>query len=417
MKTVTVLLLGAGNRGNAYGNYAIEHKEEIKFVAVAEPDAKRRKLFADKHGISEDMCFENWEEALKKGKIADALFVCTQDNDHFNPAIKGMELGYDLMLEKPIACTAEECDKIYKKSLELNKKISVCHVLRHTEFYSAVKEIIDSGVLGDMTSIIMRENVGNIHYSHSYARGNWRRAEDSNPMILAKCCHDLDLMLWFAGKECKKVSSFGSQMHFNAENAPAGAPLRCLDGCPHRSECCYYAPNIYVPGGHFTSIMTTETTKEGILKDLETSPYGRCVYKCDNTVVDHQVVNVEFDGGLTGTLIMSAFTPFTDREIYILGTKAELRGRFDKKGTIQGLSVKDFLTGKETKYTFTRGNDDHGGGDTGHMRDFVKLMTDENFVNATDISVSIKSHILGYAAEESRNNNKVVDFKEFVKSL
>lgn len=417
MKTITALLLGAGNRGNAYGKYSLAHPEEIKFVAVAEPDDKKREIFAQKHGISKDNCFKNWNEALNRGKIADALFVCTQDNDHYNPAIKGLELGYDLMLEKPIACTAEECNEIYKKSLEVGRTVCVCHVLRHTGFYSQVKEIIESGVLGEQTSIVMRENVGNLHYSHSYVRGNWRRAEDSNPMLLAKCCHDLDLLLWFAGKECTAVSSFGSQMHFNEQHAPNGAPERCLDGCPHRSECCYYAPSVYTPDNWMSAIMTTDTSKENILKELKTSPYGRCVYHCDNTVVDHQTVSVEFEGGLTANLIMSGFTPYTDREIYIMGTKGELRGRFDELGKIQQITVKDFLTGKLTTYDIVRGNDDHGGGDTGLMRDFVRLINDREFKNTSDISVSIKSHILGYAAERARNENTVVDFNDYCKSL
>ena len=414
MKPITAVLLGAGNRGTVYGNYSLDHPEDIKFVAVADPDSERRKIFADAHNIPEDMRFNSWKEVLRRERLADCMFICTQDNDHYNPAMLSLDKGYNLMLEKPIACTAEECRKIYEKSIEKNLKVCICHVLRHTEFYSRVKKIIESRVLGQSLNIIMRENVGHLHMSHSYVRGNWRREEDSNPMLLAKCCHDLDLLLWFADDECECVSSFGEQTFFNENNAPKGAPKRCLDGCPAANECPYYAPRVYTPDNWMSGIMTTDTSKENIMKCLKTSPYGRCVFHCDNTVVDHQSVSVSFENGMQATLIMSGFTPETDREIYILGTKGELRGIFGNK---QKITVKEFLTGNETVYNIPIDEAGHGGGDIGLMRDFVRIMREPDFENTSDISVSIKSHLLGYAGEYARKTNSVVDFKKFCKGI
>lgn len=414
MKQLTAILCGAGNRGTVYGNYALAHGEDIRFVGVADPDPERRRIFAQDHNIPENMQFENWKEVLVQDKMADCLFICTQDNDHYHPAMLALEKGYNLMLEKPIACTAKQCYDIYRKSLENNLKVCICHVLRHTYFYDRVKQIVESGVLGRNTNIIMRENVGHLHISHSYVRGNWRREEDANPMLLAKSCHDLDLLLWFAQSECTKVSSFGQQTFFNEKNAPAGAPMRCIDGCPHAHDCPYYAPRVYTPDNWMTYVMTTDLSKENIANCLKTSKYGRCVFHCDNTVVDHQTVNMEFADGMQATLIMTGFTPETDREIYILGTKGELRGIFGKE---QKITVRDFLTNNETTYTIPLGEAGHGGGDVGLMRDFVRIMREDDFENTSDISVSIKSHLLGYAAEYARHTNTVTDFAEFCKSL
>lgn len=418
MQPITAILFGAGNRGTVYGNYAAKHPEEICFVAVAEPDPARRAAFAAAHGIPEEKCFAHWQEALAAGKLADCAFVCTQDHDHFRPAMQALEQGYHLVLEKPIACTAKECDAIYQKSIAVKRKVCVCHVLRHTLFYHKVKQVLKSGVLGRVTDMLLRENVGHLHMSHSYVRGNWRRAEDSNPMLLAKCCHDLDLILWFAGAECTSVSSFGDQTYFNAANAPAGAPERCLEGCPHAHDCAFYAPRVYTPDNWMTRIMTMDTSKENILRTLQTSPYGRCVFHCDNTVVDHQSVQMQFADGMNATLMMSGFTPRTDREIYILGTKGELRGYFGEE--VQYITVTDYLRGISTRYdipAYSGDDDSHGGGDTGLMQDFVRLLREPAGVNDSDIAVSIKSHLLGYAAEQARQQGTVVDFADFCSEL
>lgn len=414
MKPITAVLFGAGNRGTVYGDYALRHPEEIQFIAVADPDAERRAIFAKAHNIPADMCFNSWEDALAPGKIADCAFIATQDNNHYHPAMLALDKGYDLMLEKPIACTAKECDDIYKKSVETGHKVCICHVLRHTQFYGRVKQILNSGVLGQVTHILMRENVGIGHMSHSYVRGNWRREEDSNPMLLAKCCHDLDLLLWFAEEKCQSVSSFGTQTYFNEKNAPADAPARCLDGCPHAHDCYFYAPRLYHPNSWLSQIITPDVSKENLMRILKTSPYGRCVFHCDNTVVDHQTVSMNFADGMNATLIMSGFTPKIDREIYILGTKGELRGLFGAKQTI---TVTDFLSGNKTEYTIPLGEGGHGGGDEGLMHDFVRLMREPDFENSSDIYVSIQSHLLGYAAEHARHSQTVVDFESFCNTL
>ena len=150
------------------------------------------------------------------------------------------------MLEKPISPNARECLDLQRRAEEKGTQIMVCHVMRYTKFYRKLKELIDSGVIGDVVHVTHTENVAYWHYAHSYVRGNWHKTADSSPMILAKCCHDMDILSWLLGSRCRTVSSFGDLRYFREENAPAGSPARCTDGCPHSGSCPYYAPALYL---------------------------------------------------------------------------------------------------------------------------------------------------------------------------
>lgn len=425
MKQLSLILIGGGDRGSSYLKSLQIRPEQFKLVAIAEPVKEKREYLSKLYNVPEEMCFESYEELLKLPKLADVAMICTQDKMHFEPAVMAIEKKYDLLLEKPIAPTPEECFEIYEAANENNVKVLVCHVLRYTPFYKKVKEIITSGKLGDIVNIVHTEGVGNVHMSHSFVRGNWRKTEESAPMILAKCCHDTDLLQWLVGEPCTKVQSFGTRSFFREDNAPKDAPTRCTDGCPHKDECFYYAPDVYkidtAEVQHFRAIAANKfnPTDDEVDEILKTSPYGRCVYYCDNDVVDHQVVNIQFGENKHATLTMSAFNK-GGRTSTFMGTKGELRADMEN----QSLEFYDFATRETTQlYSPNDGFDQsiaggHGGGDSGIMQDLYDYIVNKNPSDSiSDISVSCMSHLICFAAEESRLNDTVVKMDNYMTIL
>lgn len=410
MKPVRMICLGAGSRGmDAYAPYALAFPEKLQFVAVADPIEEKRKAFAARYGVPDAFVFSDWREALACGVEADAALVATQDNHHIEPACAAMEGGLDVMLEKPVAKTAAACMRIYETSLRTNRRAVVCHVLRYTRFFNALKSIVDSGEIGDVVAISHCENIGYWHMAHSYVRGNWRREDETSPMILAKSCHDADILLYLTGRNCRKVASFGSLKHFTAENAPAGSAERCLD-CA-LPDCPYNAAHIYmIPGytGWPTNVITSDFSREGRLKALREGPYGRCVYRCDNDVVDHQSTILEFDGGVTATMTVSAFTDYRHgRTIHIMGSHGEVRAKMSD----ETIEVTNFRTGsvRATENPPPGGMaDGHAGGDFALIDAFVRMEMGEEGAVKSSIRDSIQSHLICFAAEESRRCGTVV---------
>jgi predicted dehydrogenase len=416
VKKISAILIGAGQRGVIYSSYALLHPNEFEVVAVAEIDTERRENFRKMHGLSQDMCFSSWEELLAVPKLADAAIICTPDNEHFKPSIKALEEGYHLLLEKPMSSKPEECIKISEHAEKYKRLISICHVLRFTPFFTMLKELMDDGRIGKLISIQHNENVGCLHQAHSYVRGNWRNSNESSPMILAKSCHDLDIMLWLSGGKCSKLSSFGSLTHFKKENAPKGAPERCLDGCPNDVECPYYAPKIYLDGntGWPASVISNDTSAHSRAKALREGPYGRCVYHCDNNVVDHQVVIIEFDNEVTAAFTMCAFSNETTRTIKLMGTKGEIRGAMEKNE----IEVIDFSTGSKSVISLKETKSGHSGGDEGIIQNFVRLLQHQDTGNGlTSAKISLQSHLMAFAAERSRLEKKVIDVIEFSEQM
>lgn len=425
MKQLTLALMGGGDRGSSYLKFLDVEPDKFKLVALAEPIKEKREYLAEKYNVPEDMCFESWEALLELPRLADIAMICTQDKMHFAPAMKAIEKKYDILLEKPIAPTPQECYKISEIASKNGVKVLVCHVLRYTPFYKAVKKFIDEGNLGEIMNVVHAEGVGNVHMSHSFVRGNWRREDESAPMILAKCCHDTDLFQWLIGKECTKVQSVGTLSYFTEKNKPEGAPKRCLDGCPHKDTCFYYAPDLYkidtAEVGHFRAIVAKKfnPTDEEVDEILKTSPYGRCVYQCDNDVVDHQIVNAQFGEDKLFTLTMSGFNK-GGRNSTIMGTKGELYLNMEE----QSMEFYDFATRKTTNvfnpdtvidFTIAGG---HGGGDAGIMQDLYEYIANDNPSDSiSDISVSCMSHLICFAAEEARKKNVTIDMEEYIKSL
>jgi predicted dehydrogenase len=416
VRKIKVGLIGAGSRGkDVYGEYALRHPHEIEFVAVADSDEQRRIEFAKAHKITKDFQFSTWNDLLSKPRFCDAVIIATQDRMHYDPTISAIEKGYHVLLEKPMSNDPKECALMARKADEHNRLLVICHVLRYTPFFSKLKEIIEVGKIGRVISIHHSEDVGYWHQAHSFVRGNWRNSQESSPMILAKSCHDLDILSWLVGKKCVKIASFGSLSYFKKENAPEGSTERCSDGCIVESSCPYSALKIYLgKEGWPSNVVSADTSSEGIVKALATGQYGKCVFRCDNDVVDHQIVNMEFENGVTAAFTMCAFTKNMTRKIKIMGTNGEIHGDIEKNI----IEISEFSSGNQETIRLQSPEGFHSGGDDGLMRDFIKqVISDGRAVSLTSAETSMQSHLMAFAAEKSRLVNKVIFMDEFEKEI
>lgn len=409
MKQVKAVLIGAGMRGaDAYASYALKYPNELKIVAVAEPDRERRSMLAGLHGISEEYCFEGYEALLEREKMADCALVCTQDRMHYDPVVRALEKGYHVLCEKPMSPERDEIIEMGRAAEKYGRILSVCHVLRYSPFFVKLNELLGQGRIGELVSIQHMESVAYWHQAHSFVRGNWRDGCASSPMLLQKCCHDMDILLWLADSHCTKISSFGSLKYFKKENAPEDAPEYCLDGCRHRDTCPYYAPRFYLEhpsGGDLYRAVSLDTSREALIKALEKGPYGRCVFQCDNNVVDHQVVNIEFENQVTASFTMCAFTNKCERVINLMGTRGQIRGNMES-GEIE---VMDFASGDCERIVLHKTEGGHSGSDEAMMKDFTALIAAEGKEGGrSKACMAVESHLMALAAEESRLTGKVV---------
>lgn len=409
---ITIAIAGLGSRGRtAYGAILLDMKDRAQVVAIADFDKTRCEIAQKEHNVKSENVFSSVEEMLSKEKLADAVLICTQDRDHVRHALMALDKGYDILLEKPVSPDLNELKSLVKKSKETGRKVLVCHVLRYTPFFQTIKKAIDSGRIGKVATVQALENVRYWHQAHSFVRGNWRRKDETSPMILAKCCHDLDYLIWLCGSKCKSVSSYGSLSYFKAECAPEGAALRCLDGCKAKANCPYDAEKIYLTNkdtgvlhGNVewpVDVLSENPTEETIRAAIEKGPYGRCVFHCDNDVVDNQIVAMEMESGATVTLTMSAFTSIGGRTIKVMGTLGDIQG--DMHDNI--IKITEF--GKESEIIdLGREEKDfagHGGGDQMLIEEFVSLLEGGKVNNTvTTLEVSVESHLVALAAEESR---------------
>nr|WP_206108753.1 Gfo/Idh/MocA family oxidoreductase [Paenibacillus thiaminolyticus] len=398
-------MLGAGSRGRyIYGPYAEKHPDELKIVAVAEPNEERRQRIAEIHGIAPEYVYRSWEQAFEKGRIADVMIISTLDRLHYVPAMKALELGYHILLEKPMSPVSEECIRIEQAALAHRRVLTVSHVLRYSPFWSGIKRCIEAGEVGTIATIQHSEYVGYRHMTHSYVRGNWRNSDQSSPMVLAKSCHDLDIISWLMDGPCVSVSSYGSLLHFREEHAPAGSAARCTDGCQVERSCPFSALKLYnqPPEHPWARYITHDLSPEGIMTALKEGPFGRCVYRCDNNVVDHQIVNMEFANGANANFTLSAFAEQEVRSVRIMGTKGEIIGNMED-GTY---TLKRFATGERVEFHCGVSGDGHGGGDERMVAEFLHLVREhqeEAMATAlTSATASLQSHLIAFAAEESR---------------
>ncbi len=410
-KPLTGIIIGAGNRGWGYSRYASKFPEEITLVAIAEPVKIRQDKFKRAHNLDSKDIFDTWEDVFKKPKFADFVIISTWDRLHYAPAMKALEMGYHVLLEKAIAQSWEECQDILVQAKKYNRIVGISHVMRYAPYFIKMREIIQSGEIGDVVSIQHMEPIEHIHFSHSFVRGNWRNEKESNPCLLSKSCHDLDIVYWLLGKKCKQVSSFGDLNYFTTSNAPVGSTLMCTGGCKVESSCPYSAKRIYFTnkGGvsHLIDLQSWDAKK--VMKAINEGPYGRCVFHCDNDVVDHQIVNMVFEDNITVAFSMEAHTSYGGRRTRIMGTKGDI------VGDSSNLSVFDFEKDKSITYKSSDMEKEisgggHGGGDYGLVHNFLQAVyqEDESLLSST-IEDSMESHYIGFKAEESRlNGGKVI---------
>ena len=422
MSKITVAIAGLGSRGlQTYAKCLEKFADRAEIVAVADIRPDRVAVAAEKYNIPADKCFDSVESMLQQPKLADLLLICTPDDVHYQPAMEGLKRGYHLLLEKPAARSVKECRDIAQLAEEKGLNVVVCHVLRYTVFYQKIKELIDAGRVGDIMNVEAIERVGYWHQAHSFVRGNWHVAADTTPMILAKCCHDMDMILWLTGKKCEKVTSFGHLSHYNAANKPEGAPERCADGCPHADTCLYNAERYYLDcfkrGGNSwpVNVVAPEPTEEKIIEALKVKDYGRCVYQMNNDVVDHQVMNLLLEDDVTVAFTMTAFSDKGGRCMRVMGTKAEIFADMEKDiiqlmpfgGEMEEFDIRKIATDLSG----------HGGGDIKMVEDYLDVLEGKPMPSAmTTIARSVESHYVALAAEESRlHGGQLVLIDEFAK--
>lgn len=412
----TCAIIGFGSRGQMFAGL-LRNESEMKLVAIAEPVLALRKQARDGFGIPEKNCYASAEEFFAQPKLCDALFICTQDAQHKEHAMKAMRLGYDICLEKPAAATIEDCIAIRDTANELHRKVMLTHVLRYSPFYGEIKRLIGEGKIGEVVTVNQTENIAYWHFALSYVRGPWRNMEDSTPTIIAKCCHDLDILIWLMGKKCKYVSSFGKLYYFEPTHAPEGSAPHCAD-CRKdvREKCLYNAYNIY-PQRMNTSVVGGTARLKGRdiyeILDEKKDSITECVFWGKHDAVDNQVVNMMFENGATAHLTMTAFSERCYRYIHVHGTQGEIYGDMDE-GILHVVEFgKKEYTVDANKIAAQKLNDGHGGGDYFLLKDFINyLNTDTPSVTRTTIDDSIESHIVGFKAEESRlKNGEVMDVK------
>ncbi|MDU4862470.1 MAG: Gfo/Idh/MocA family oxidoreductase [Terrisporobacter othiniensis] len=415
MKKISVAVIGAGSRGmNAYAPYLLETPNLGEIVAVAEPKDEKRKNFKNRYNIKEENIFTSYEELLSKPKLADAIIIANSDESHFEPTKTALEKGYNVLLEKPMSNKLEEVIKLGQLAKKHKDQVFIiCHVLRYTPFFSELKRIVDSKELGDLISIQHNENIGYYHFAHSYTRGNWRNSHETSPLILAKSCHDMDILLWLTGKSCKYISSFGSLSHMKEENFKENMANRCVD-CAAEEACPYSAKKIYLEDDVLKASLyavDANPTKVNLAKAITTGPYGRCVYKCDNNVVDHMVSILEFEDNITATFNLCAFTKDCTRTIKLMFSHGEVGGDFHKNV----IEVHKFGDNHHTVIHPKVVKSGHGGGDFKLMEEFVKAVSSNNKEVKTGAITSVESHIMAFAGEYSRLNHEVVNVEKFWK--
>ncbi|WP_020015278.1 Gfo/Idh/MocA family protein [Promicromonospora sukumoe] len=445
-RSLRLAVLGAGGRGaDAYGRWVRAHPDRARVVGVADPVPARLDALAGTTAAR----YPDWRDLV--ADLAhlrpDAVLIALPDALHVPAAAAVADAGLPMLLEKPAAPTLTGLTDLAGVVRRTGARVAVGHVLRFAPFWRAVRAVVAAGSLGDLATIEVRENIGFWHFAHSFVRGNWRNAAESSPMVLAKTCHDLDLIRWLAGAAPRTVSSTGSLLHFRAENAPAGAPGRCTDGCPAATSCPFYAPRYYVDAlrdvtGHPVTMLGSDLSPAGRLAALRRGPYGRCVYRCDNDVADHQQTLLEFGTGLTATLTASAFTAENTRHLTITGTRGQLHGHMDS-GEIRvdlfspaGRLPESLPAGVEVVASGVAGplghatcmlvaradsvaadHRGHAGGDDALMDAFCRAVVDGTVgTGELSFATALDSHLMAFAAEESRTGAGVVDFSAWTET-
>ena len=409
---LTLAVLGGGNRAQLFFSLAAANPGAYRLVAGADRHAERRTRLRALAGGSGFQEFATAEALLAAPKLADVLIVGTQDAAHFAHALAGLQAGYDLLLEKPIATTPREVITLARTARELGRRVLVCHVLRYTGFYRRVQELLAQGAIGDLVSFEATQGLDPWHHAHSYVRGHWGVAENSTPLTVANSCHDLDILSWLVEAPCTTVASFGGLQHFNAAHAPAGAPARCTDGCPAASTCSYDARRYPTDRKNWLGTVfdgAATATDAEITAWLSTSKWGRCVYRCYNTTVDHQTVALQFANGVTGSFTVTAFSQ--GRDLALFGSRGRLlAGRRTQLTAGCDILVESFDSGHVERITLPTGGD----ADEALMRAMPDELRKPNPAEMlTSLERSVESHLMGFAAEESRRTGRAINLVDY----
>lgn len=412
---LNIALIGAGNRGTVYADLIARHHPNACIAWVADTDPQKRVSYAQRFGLDPAHIYADADTMFNEMHGVDAVIVANMEHEHYPYTIRALEEGYHVLLEKPISNSPLECVQISDAVQKSNRLLMVCHVLRYTPLFGTIKDMIARGLIGKVMSIHHAENVSYTHMAHSYVRGKFAKSDHGAPMILAKSCHDLDILLWLADADCTEVASFGSLKHFRRENAPIEAPPRCTDGCPLK-DCPYDARKYYL--GADTdwpiSMISHDLTLEGRQKALEEGPYGRCVYYCDNNVVDHQVVSLLFKNGVTASFSMNGFNKVDTRAIKVMGTHGEITAQLYQHKIHYQLF--DSMTEEIIHVPQLEGV--HAGGDSVMMAEFIEAIANPMQATVlTDAAVSAQSHLIAFAAEKARLDKQVVNMSKYAASL
>ena len=399
---VTFSVVGLGGRASAYLSALQElYPNEHQVVAVADPDPVKQARARNDYGLQDNQIFDTDLDLMEQPRLSDVAIVATQDKLHLRDIRGLLAKGYDLILEKPVATTLEELQEIAAVSKSFPEQmVAVCHVLRHTVFFGEIRRILESGRFGPVVSIQHNEHIGYYHFAHSYVRGPWNNSETSGPLTLTKSCHDMDILLYLLGNtHCQQISSYGALSIFNRDHYdPATMAPMCVD-CPQNESCAFSAPKLY-SSGKIKSVVFDLSSVDKVRENLGTSPYGRCVYHCDNNVVDHQSTAIKFDNGVTATFNLSAFSAKVNRSLKIMCQFGEIRA-IEKPYLIE---TTDFRTDETTVTELDIRDRGHGGGDKAFVKDFMESYLHGVPFNST-LEHAIESHAMALLAEESRKDN------------
>ena len=409
-RTISVVIIGIGNRGSVYASYAKKFPQAMKVVGIVDNNVKRLERLGKEYGVASEYLFKSLDAFYAVPKFCDAAIISTPDDLHYEPSLKVLQMGYHLLLEKPMCQTEKECREVLAMAHKTGRIVGLCHVLRFAPYFVALRGVIQSGMIGDVVNVQHMEPIEYAHMAHSYVRGIWRNSKTSTPIILAKSCHDLDIIRYLIDKPCKSISAEGDLYLFKAENAPKDAPMRCTDGCPHEASCPFSAIKIYCKKrAHLKHLVEVpaKASEAEILEALKNTQYGRCVYHCDNDQPDHYVANMVFEDGVTSSFSMDAFTPFGGRRTRVMGTMGYIEGN-GKEFTVYEFNTgeKHVWNAKVAEIPEYKGSG-HGGGDHGALRDFLEAVCWNDPSRMTSsVDVSVESHIMGFDAEKSRKTGK-----------
>jgi predicted dehydrogenase len=426
-KPITAVIVGAGHRGLAYASYALQHPDEMQIVGVADLSPLRREQTAARFGLRPDQCFESAEALATRPQLTDVVINGTMDHQHVPTALPLLAAGYDMLLEKPFATSEEEMWALVETARQYERTVIICHVLRFAPFYWAIRQRVIDGEIGDLYNVQTIEHVSYHHMGVGFVRGKWnKKSYCQSSMLMAKCCHDLDLIAWMkSGVAPRSVASYGSNYQFRPERAPEGAGTRCLVDCPIETECDYSARKHYIDHPERWSFYVWASlehldhpTIEDKIRSLETdNPYGRCVWKTDMDVVDHQSLAIEFEDGCTATHNMVGGTACPSRAIHLIGSGGEIQGVFeDQRFVIRHIDTRPGHEYTEEVVDLKLGGDmhgafgGHGGGDMRLVADFLRVLRGEQpSISTTTLEDSIAGHLIGFSADRAMGERRVVD--------